>query len=620
MATKKNEKPQWLIDLESKDTPAVNKSSVYSDNGSNNIASTYQAPAGLGVNVKNNQSASVFNAEPTKVSSNTYSPTYSNTTIDQNVAQAALNAANKYLGGTQQGNNSVQSNPNYTIGSQLGQNIANNMPVGGTYTASDGSNWYKNPDGTMKVTHNGITTENAYQANVYNPTRGQYNIASEDGVGKAHEMPIGSSWVATDGSYWVKENDGSITVYDNGTVTRNAYKPGVGNYQITSDYGMRMAEQLGIGEEWQASDGSKWRKNPDGTVSVKYNGITTDVAYRANDLGNLGRQQMEAGLPAQDVLATYMAMEDKTSPEAQSLWGYYIDALKSENAPEYTSEQVYDYFKNNQPTYDDQYDEQMQELLNQILNREDFSYNAEDDPLYQQYAKMFNREGDRAMRDTMAEAAASAGGMNSYAVTAAQQAANYYSSQLGDKIPELYQLAYQMYLDDKQADVQNLNLLGQMSDRDYERYRGTMQDYYADQDFAYNLYRDDVLNGQWNQQFDWNNANADRNFMASEKEFDYNKSVDDREWNQYLDEVAYGRQWDTTKWNHEMELYADSKAATEYERGMYEKEFAQNTVKDLINLGATSASIPDEVIEKAGYTRSQVDAMAAEHTKLLNFQ
>ena len=66
--------------------------------------------------------------------------------------------------------------------------------------------------------------------------------------------------------------------------------------------------------------------------------------------------------------------------------------------------------------------------------------------MYQQYSKMYTREGDRAMKETMAEAAAGAGGMNSFAITAAQQAANNYSARLNDTIPQLYQLAYEMYL------------------------------------------------------------------------------------------------------------------------------------------------------------------------------
>ena len=63
------------------------------------------------------------------------------------------------------------------------------------------------------------------------------------------------------------------------------------------------------------------------------------------------------------------------------------------------------------PEFEETYksDPRIDELLNQILNRDEFSYDVESDPLYQQYVQMYNREGDRAMRETMAEAAAGAG-------------------------------------------------------------------------------------------------------------------------------------------------------------------------------------------------------------------
>ena len=61
------------------------------------------------------------------------------------------------------------------------------------------------------------------------------------------------------------------------------------------------------------------------------------------------------------------------------------------------------------PTYTSQYDTQIDALLNEILNREKFSYDAETDPVYQQYKTMYNREGTRAMNDTLAAVASSWG-------------------------------------------------------------------------------------------------------------------------------------------------------------------------------------------------------------------
>ena len=98
---------------------------------------------------------------------------------------------------------------------------------------------------------------------------------------------------------------------------------------------------------------------------------------------------------------------------------------------------VYSFDMERPSAYSSPYSAQMSDILNQILNRDAFSYDVNSDPLYSQYKSQYLREGQRAMNDTLASAAAGAGGMNSYALSAAQQAQNYYDAQLGDKIPEL---------------------------------------------------------------------------------------------------------------------------------------------------------------------------------------
>ena len=76
-----------------------------------------------------------------------------------------------------------------------------------------------------------------------------------------------------------------------------------------------------------------------------------------------------------------------------------------------------------------------------------FSYDVEDDPVYAAYRKQYAREGSRATQDALGTAASATGGIpSSYAAAAASQAGDYYASQLSDKVPELYQQAYNRYL------------------------------------------------------------------------------------------------------------------------------------------------------------------------------
>lgn len=83
------------------------------------------------------------------------------------------------------------------------------------------------------------------------------------------------------------------------------------------------------------------------------------------------------------------------------------------------------------------------------MNPEAFSYDQESDPVWHALRKTYLREGERVAADAMARAAASSGGRNSsYAISAGQQAGNYYAAQLSDRLPALFENAYQRYLKD----------------------------------------------------------------------------------------------------------------------------------------------------------------------------
>lgn len=141
------------------------------------------------------------------------------------------------------------------------------------------------------------------------------------------------------------------------------------------------------------------------------------------------------------------------------------------------------------------YQGHIDQTLDKITGRDPFSYDAEKDPMFQQYRKTYLREGQRANEDTMGNYATMTGGMPSTAaVNAASQAQDYYNAKMADKVPELYTLAYQMYADEgnnllnqlsamrglgqdalsawganQQLAQSQMDALGQMSDRDYNR-------------------------------------------------------------------------------------------------------------------------------------------------------
>lgn len=142
------------------------------------------------------------------------------------------------------------------------------------------------------------------------------------------------------------------------------------------------------------------------------------------------------------------------------------------------------------PSYIDPYQQQIRELTDRVLNRGTFEYNYETDPSYQQYAKSYGDTGRRAMQDTLAQISARTGGLaSSYAVSASQQAYNNYMARLADKVPELRQAAYQMYMDQDNLARQDLAMLQGLSGTDYGRFQDALSQWDADRAYDTSMWR-----------------------------------------------------------------------------------------------------------------------------------
>ena len=98
------------------------------------------------------------------------------------------------------------------------------------------------------------------------------------------------------------------------------------------------------------------------------------------------------------------------------------------------------------PDFTSSYDGQIRRLYDEIVNRPAFRYDPAGDPLYQSYRSQMVTEGERAMRDTMGQAASLTGGYgSSYAQGVGQQEYERYLQRLGQVMPQLYQAAWERY-------------------------------------------------------------------------------------------------------------------------------------------------------------------------------
>ena len=169
--------------------------------------------------------------------------------------------------------------------------------------------------------------------------------------------------------------------------------------------------------------------------------------------------------------------------------------------------------------YQSKYDGQIQAAYDKIMNREDFKYDLNADPQYQQYKNQFVGQGRRAMMDAQGQGAALTGGYgSSYAATAGNQAYQQYLEQLNQVIPTLYEQAASRY------DQQGQNLLNQ-----YELAVGADQRDYSQWVDAYNRWAQELARAE-------NTWNTERNF-------DYGQFSDARNYWQQMAQMENANYW-----------------------------------------------------------------------------
>lgn len=142
--------------------------------------------------------------------------------------------------------------------------------------------------------------------------------------------------------------------------------------------------------------------------------------------------------------------------------------------------------------YNSAYQSDLKGLYDRVMNREKFTYDLNGDALYNQYKQQYQQMGRQAMMDTMGQAAALTGGYgNSYANTAGNQAYQAYLSKVGDIVPQLQQQAFERYTQEG-SDLNNrLNLVQNLENADYNRYRDSVSDWNTERSYANDDY--------WNQ-------------------------------------------------------------------------------------------------------------------------
>lgn len=184
-------------------------------------------------------------------------------------------------------------------------------------------------------------------------------------------------------------------------------------------------------------------------------------------------------------------------------------------------------------SYKSQYQGQLNDAMKTVT---DWKYDPLQDASYQALAKVYGERGNRAAKNTLADAASLNGGMQtSYAVSAAQQARNQYNQELAALVPELERTAYDRA-------TSTYNILKGADDTAYGRFRDTEADRQWKYSQDYQAYRDREADNQWrySQNYQaYRDRETDSQWAYSQMYDRYKDSLAQYQWGQNFNSDLY---------------------------------------------------------------------------------
>lgn len=273
--------------------------------------------------------------------------------------------------------------------------------------------------------------------------------------------------------------------------------------------------------------------------------------YGSNKIGNadmaLGRNNpgaLETILKERQNWANATTQEEKTAAHNRAenirkAYGSYSgggDGMKGQYSPTYVKpnkaaensnvdalfNKFNEAYKNPAPTWTPKYEAEIQGILSDISNRKGFSYDMNEDKMYQQYRDQYIREGQRAMKDTAAQTAALTGGYGStYGAIAAQQGYDNYLAGLNDRVPQLEQMAYGRYTDELADKYNQLGAYQTEENRLYGQYMDALGQYNTDRNFAFGSMQAAMDQNNHENEFDRSLFESDRNYGLTEEQWKF---------------------------------------------------------------------------------------------------
>ncbi len=246
--------------------------------------------------------------------------------------------------------------------------------------------------------------------------------------------------------------------------------------------------------------------------------------------------------------------------------------------------------------YQSKWQGQIDSIIDSIRNREAFSYDVNNDALYQQYRDQYTALGKLAAQDTMGQAAAMTGGYgNSYASSAGNQAYQQYLSRLNEVVPELYGMARDQHNAEGQELYNQYGLLADQENQEYGRYQDAYSQWASERDHLQGVYNDE--------------RSLDYSKYADDRNFEHGKYSDDRnlEYNEYRNAIA-DQQWQTEydesvrQYNENMAYQKERDAVSD---AQFEKTHALNVNADNRANAAEAREAEAWEMEKKAYEEAK---------------
>ena len=298
-------------------------------------------------------------------------------------------------------------------------------------------------------------------------------------------------------------------------------------YKKEIDYQAKINEAVKNKDYKSAAEYEKSRNEKIDTENLPYQKTNRFSGWLdTNDYSTMLKNDIASGASKNKVAETLKKRINKASgPEGLSQYTYdsvYDDAIKYlMNGTQYS-------YSAEKPEYKESYANEIRSLYEKLVSPEKFRYDPDSDELYKYYKAQYTREGRRAMEDLLGELSMNTGGIaSSYAVSAAGQMLENYNNKLTDKIPELYEDAYERYIDSLELDRDNLLALDELSENEYNRYLDSLSQYNKDREFGYRNYTDALDRDYKEKSFE-----DDVDARLSEEEYLYEKLYSDMEENE----------------------------------------------------------------------------------------